>query len=71
MAAVLLFVFLGVSPDSDVVAHFGGFLSGLLLGVPLALAPKLVHRPWLNLAAVTLFTVLVILPWWWALTSVH
>jgi rhomboid protease GluP len=69
MAAVLLFVLLGVSPESDVVAHFGGFLSGLLLGAPLALAPKLVHRPWLNLAAIALFTVLVILPWWLALAS--
>ena len=69
MAAVLLFVFLGVSPESDVVAHFGGFIAGLLLGVPLALASRLVHRPWLNLAAVALFTVLVILPWWLALAS--
>jgi rhomboid protease GluP len=69
MAAVLLFVSLGVSPESDVVAHFGGFLSGLLLGIPLALASKHVHRPWLNLAAVALFTVLVILPWWLALAS--
>jgi membrane associated rhomboid family serine protease len=69
MASVLLFVFLGVSPGSDVVAHFGGFLSGLLLGVPLALASKLVHRPWLNLAAVVMFMVMVILPWWLALTS--
>jgi rhomboid protease GluP len=68
MAGLLLFVFLGVSPESDVVAHLGGFLSGLLLGAPLALAPKLVHRPWLNLAAVALFTVLIILPWWLALT---
>ena len=69
MAGVLLFVLLGVSPESDVVAHFGGFLSGLVLGTPLALAPKLVHRPWLNLAAVVLLAVLVILPWWLALGS--
>jgi rhomboid protease GluP len=70
MAAVLLFVFLGVSPESDVVAHFGGFLSGLLLGVPLALASRFVHRPSINLTAGFLFMVLVILPWWRALTSI-
>lgn len=69
IGAVLLFVFLAVSPESDVVAHFGGFISGLLLGVPLALAPRFVHRPRLNLAAGILFTALVILPWRWALTS--
>jgi membrane associated rhomboid family serine protease len=70
IGAVLLFVFLGVSPESDVVAHFGGFISGLLLGIPLALASRFVHRPWLNLAAGILFTALVILPWWRALTFV-
>ncbi len=69
MAGLLLFVFLGLSPESDVVAHSGGFITGLLLGLPLALAPRFVHRPWLNLAAGILFTALVILPWWWALNS--
>jgi membrane associated rhomboid family serine protease len=69
IAGALLFVLLGVSPESDVVAHFGGFLSGLLLGVPLALASKLVHRPWINLVAGILFAFLVILPWWLALAS--
>lgn len=68
MGGFLLFVLLGFSPESDVVAHLGGFVSGLLLGVPLALASKLVHRPWLNLAAFILFTVVVIIPWWLALT---
>jgi rhomboid protease GluP len=68
MAAVLLFALLGVSPESDVVAHAGGFICGLLLGVPLALASKHVHRSWPNLTAVILFTLLVILPWWLALT---
>ncbi len=70
MAAALLFVLLGVIQESDVVAHVGGFISGLLLGVPLALSSKYVHRPWLNLTAVVLFTLLVILPWWLALTYV-
>jgi rhomboid protease GluP len=65
---LLLFVLLGFSPESDVVAHAGGFICGLLLGAPLAFASKVVHRPWLNLVAGSLFTALIILPWWRALT---
>ena len=66
-AGVLLFVFLGVSPGTDVVAHLGGFLCGLLLGLLLALAPPLAQRPRINLVAGVLFAALVILPWWLAL----
>jgi len=68
LAGVLLFVFLGTSPGTDVVAHLGGFVSGLLLGSLLAFAPRFVHRPGINLAAAILLAVLVIVPWWWALT---
>jgi membrane associated rhomboid family serine protease len=63
-AGLLLFVFLGVSPESDVVAHLGGFVTGLLLGSLLAIAPRLTHRLRVNLAAGVLFAALVILPWW-------
>ena len=63
-AGVLLFVFLGVSPESDVVAHLGGFISGLLIGMLLAVAPRLTHWPRINLAAGILFVALVVLPWW-------
>ena len=66
-AGLLLFVFLGVSLESDVVAHLGGFITGLLLGSLLALAPRLTHRPRVNLAAGILFAALVILSWWWGL----
>ena len=68
LAGVLLFVFLGTSPGTDVVAHFGGFITGLVLGSLLALAPRLVHQPLVNFAAGILFTALVIFPWWRALT---
>lgn len=67
LAGVLLFVFLGVSPGVDVVAHFGGFVSGAALGLLLAMAPRLPQRPRLNFAAGVVFAVLVILPWWWGL----
>ena len=68
LAGILLFVFLGTSPGTDVVAHFGGFITGVLLGLLLTFAPRLVHRPRINLAAGILFAALVILPWWWAVT---
>ena len=65
---ILLFVLLGVNPESDVVAHLGGFIMGLLLGSLLAIVPRLAHRPRVNLAAGILFGILVILPWCWGLT---
>jgi len=65
---LLLFVFLGVSPGTDIVAHLGGFISGLVLGSLLTLVPRFTHRPLINFAAGILFVTLVILPWWWALS---
>jgi membrane associated rhomboid family serine protease len=67
MGGMLLFVFLGVSQGSDVVAHFGGFITGLVLGSLLTLAPRFTRRPGINLAAGVLFAILVIVPWWRAL----
>ena len=67
MGGLLLFVLLGVSPGTDVVAHLGGFIAGLLLGSLLALAPRFTRRPRINLVAGIIFVALVILPWWWAL----
>ena len=63
MGGILLFVFVGVSPESDVVAHLGGFIAGVLLGSLLSLAHRHVHRPRLNVAAGFMFAILVILPW--------
>ena len=73
LAGVLLFVFLGVSPGTDVLAHLGGFVTGLLLGSLLAFAPRLTQRPLVNLTAGIIFALLVILPWWlgFAHQSVH
>jgi rhomboid protease GluP len=68
LAGFLLFVFLGTSPGTDVVAHLGGFIMGLFLGLVLALWPRLVQRPWVNRTAVILFVALVILPWWLSMT---
>jgi membrane associated rhomboid family serine protease len=68
LAGVLLFVFLGLSPGTDIVAHLGGFITGLLLGLLLTATPRLIHRHRINLAAGILFAILVILPWWRALS---
>lgn len=67
MGGVLLFVLIGVSPESDVVAHLGGFVTGLLLGLLLAPVPRLADSRRINLAAGILFAALVILPWLLAL----
>jgi membrane associated rhomboid family serine protease len=64
----MLFVLLGLNPGTDVVAHFGGFVSGLLLGSLLALAPKLAQKTLVNLGAGFLFTALVVVSWLLALT---
>jgi membrane associated rhomboid family serine protease len=67
LAGVLLFVLLGLSPGTDVMAHFGGFLSGVALGWPLAFIPRPNRFGSLNLLAALLFAALVILPWWLAI----
>jgi membrane associated rhomboid family serine protease len=64
LAGLLMFVFLGLSPDTDVVAHLGGFIAGLLLGALLNTMPLVARQPGINLAAGILFATLVILPWW-------
>jgi membrane associated rhomboid family serine protease len=65
-AGVMLFVLLGLGPQTDVLAHLGGFLSGLLLGAALALVPSLPQRAGTNLLCGLIFGVLIILPWWLA-----
>ncbi len=63
LAGVMLFVLFGLAPDTDVMAHFGGFLSGLVLGTLLASAPKLTRSGAANFLAGLAFTALVTWPW--------
>ena len=69
MAGALLFALLGSSPDSDVLAHLGGFVSGILIGAFLLMWPKLTRNTTANIFAGAMFAVLVVLPWWLALSK--
>lgn len=64
IAGVLLFVLFGLSERSDVLAHLGGFLGGLLFGTLLSFVPegKLQNRK-VNLFAICLLIGLLIVTW--------
>ncbi len=62
--AICLLVLFGFSPGTDVIAHVGGFFTGLLLGCGLAFVPAKWRRsPALNLAGGLLLAGLIILCW--------
>jgi rhomboid protease GluP len=65
---VMLFVLLGLSPGSDLLAHFGGFVSGLVLGAMLSGVAGVAQKGRLNFAAGLVFVALVVWPWWLALS---
>ena len=68
LGGVLLLILLGLNPQSDVVAHVGGFFGGAVLGVVLLMLPtRLLHSPWLNRGAELVSAGLIILCWWRAL----
>ena len=64
---LMMFVLLGVSPGTDVLAHFGGFISGFIIGAGLILVPGIAQKPAINVVAGFIFVVLSIVPWWLAL----
>jgi rhomboid protease GluP len=66
---VMLFVLLALTPGTDVMAHLGGFLGGVLLGALLTRLPLVERMPKTNLLSGLLFTLLVIIPWGLALRS--
>lgn len=66
---IMIFVLLGLTPGTDVVAHAGGFVSGLFFGWCLTFFHSAAQKPAVNLAAGLLFAVLVVFPWWLALRS--
>src|SRR5262245_29979093 len=75
LGGLMLFVLFGLDPHSDVIAHFGGFVSGLILGGALTLASRrtLLRPPVNGLAGATL-AALILLTWMLAcrnLVSAH
>ena len=62
----MLFVLLGLTPGTDVVAHFGGFASGVVLGLFMAPWLSMCRKPFANLVCALLFVALVLWPWWMA-----
>jgi membrane associated rhomboid family serine protease len=65
---ILLLVLFGMSPNSDVLAHVGGFLGGVGLGSLLTLFPfESLHHPVLNRMAELICAIMVALTWWLAL----
>jgi len=69
LAGIMLFVLLGLSPGTYVPAHLGGFATGLVLGAILTFLPALVRNTAANLCCGAVFTLLVLLPWWLALSK--
>ena len=66
---IMLFVLLALTPGTDVMAHLGGFVSGLGLGALLNLVPAIAQKPKTNVFSGLLFALLVTVPWWLALRS--
>jgi len=66
---VMLFALLGLDPGTDVVAHFGGFATGLLLGGILSRVSRMPRNASANFVCGLLFVLLTILPWWLALRA--
>jgi membrane associated rhomboid family serine protease len=71
IAGGLLFVLLGLSPGTDVLAHLGGFISGLLIGCLLLFFPRCQNRGAVNLLAGLVFAFLAVCAWWLALRSIR
>ncbi len=64
---LMLFALLGLSPGTDVLAHAGGFVGGLLIGAVLAQRVDLARQAEVNVAAGIVSMALVIWTWWLAL----
>ena len=66
---VMLFVFLGLASGTDILAHAGGFTTGLVLGGLLTLLPGVAQSRRANFLSSLVFALLVVLPWWLAISK--
>lgn len=68
LGGIALFLLLGTSPHSDVLAHAAGFVSGAILTVALARLPaRLTRSPVADFACAAAFLLVSIIPWIFAL----
>jgi hypothetical protein len=66
----MILALLGFSPESDVVAHFGGFLAGAIFGCALGLAsPARWQRGPANVGAMLVLAALLLATWRLALRA--
>ena len=64
-AAVLILVLIGTSPDSDIVAHFGGFFAGAVFGYVLSwVDPKRLNTFAVNFTCICATMLLIAFTWW-------
>jgi len=70
-AGVMMLVLFGTSPDSDVVAHFGGFGSGVLLGGIVMSTRRFTRTTAANILGGAAFCLLVIFAWLAAMGGRH
>jgi len=66
-AAVLLFLLLGLDPNSDVLGHFGGFASGVIIATAMRWATVEPGSRWCERVAVLILGLLLFIPWWQAM----
>jgi membrane associated rhomboid family serine protease len=71
LGGLLLFILLGLDPESDVRAHLGGFIGGVVLGAVLSFLPNPMRKHRLNLGAALLLVLMIILPWYFAFHSLN
>ncbi|HWF19841.1 MAG TPA: rhomboid family intramembrane serine protease [Verrucomicrobiae bacterium] len=65
VAALLILILIGTSPESDVVAHFGGFFAGALFGYALSwINPDGLKLFAVNFVTIVITMFLVAITWW-------
>ena len=67
-AGLMLFVLLGLTPGTDILAHAGGFAFGCFFGAGLGSVEEIAERTRLNLFCGAVFLLLVLIPWGFVLT---
>ncbi len=71
IVGIFMFILLGTDPQSDIVAHAGGFLGGILLGGLLLALPDRWQQSWIaNALALLGACALTVIAWWLAIPRV-